>query len=46
MAGADGLFIAKEIGGDAVDLLGLFELHGRALYDMARRLVKERSVKR
>jgi AcrR family transcriptional regulator len=46
MAGADGLFIAKEIGGDAVDLLGLAELHGRALYDTAQRIVKERSVKR
>ena len=41
MAGADGLFIAKEIGGDAVDLIALFELHGRALYDMARRFVAE-----
>ena len=27
--GADGLFIAEELGGDAVDLLALFELHGR-----------------
>ncbi|MCV7078665.1 TetR/AcrR family transcriptional regulator [Mycobacterium szulgai] len=41
MAGGDGLFIAKEIGGDAVDLIALFELHGRALYDMARRFVAE-----
>lgn len=39
MAGADGLFIAKEVGGDAVDLVALFELHGRAIYDMARRLI-------
>ncbi len=46
MAGADGLFIAKEIGGDAVDLLALFELHGRAIYDTARRLVKEKGAKR
>jgi AcrR family transcriptional regulator len=38
MAGADGLFIAKEIGGDAVDLIGLFELHGHAIYDAALRL--------
>ena len=29
MAGADGLFIAKEIGGDSVDLIALFELHAR-----------------
>jgi AcrR family transcriptional regulator len=38
LAGADGLFIAKELGGDAVDLLALFELHGRAIYDLARQL--------
>ena len=41
MAGADGLFVAKEIGGDTVDLLALFELHGRAIYDTARRLARE-----
>jgi AcrR family transcriptional regulator len=39
IAGADGLFIAKEIGGDAVDLIELFELHARALYDTALRLL-------
>jgi AcrR family transcriptional regulator len=41
IAGADGLFIAKEIGGDAVDLLELFEMHARALYDTALRLMSE-----
>jgi AcrR family transcriptional regulator len=41
IAGADGLFIAKEIGGDAVDLLALFEMHARALYDTAARLISE-----
>jgi AcrR family transcriptional regulator len=41
MAGADGLFIAKEIGGDAVDLIALFELHAWALYDTALRLIAE-----
>ena len=41
IAGADGLFIAKEIGGDAVDLVGLFELHACALYDTAARLISE-----
>ncbi len=46
MAGADGLFIANEIGGDTVDLVALFELHGRAIYDTARRLVTESSAKR
>lgn len=39
MAGADGLFIAKEIGGDSTDLLALFELHAHALYDTAQRLI-------
>lgn len=38
MAGADGLFVAKEIGGDTVDLIRLFELHARALFDLATRL--------
>ncbi|GBE65520.1 TetR family transcriptional regulator [Mycobacterium sp. MFM001] len=41
IAGADGLFIAKEIGGDAVDLIGLFELHAHALYDTAARMLSE-----
>ena len=41
IAGADGLFIAKEIGGDAVDLLELFELHAQALFDTALRLVSD-----
>ncbi|WP_179468031.1 TetR/AcrR family transcriptional regulator [Mycolicibacterium vinylchloridicum] len=41
VAGADGLFIAKEIGGDAVDLISLFTLHGQALYDTAMRMVEE-----
>lgn len=41
IAGADGLFIAKEIAGDAVDLLALFELHAWALYNSALRLVSE-----
>jgi AcrR family transcriptional regulator len=41
IAGADGLFIAKEIGGDSVDLVALFELHAGALYDAAVRLISE-----
>ena len=41
IAGADGLFIAKEVGGDAVDLVALFELHAQALFDTALRLVSE-----
>jgi AcrR family transcriptional regulator len=42
MAGADGLFIAKEIGGDTIDLVALFELHGRAIYETSRRLSKKK----
>ena len=41
IAGADGLFIAKEIGGDSVDLVSLFELHGQALYRTAERMMSE-----
>jgi hypothetical protein len=41
IAGADGLFIAKEIGGDSVDLIALFALHGRVLYDTALRMIEE-----
>ncbi len=41
IAGADGLFIAKEIGGDSVDLNALFAVHGRALYDTALRMIEE-----
>lgn len=41
LAGADGLFIAKEIGGDTVDLVALFALHGQALYDTALRMIAE-----
>jgi AcrR family transcriptional regulator len=42
LAGADGLFIAKEIGGDAVDLVALFEMHARVLYDTALRMISEK----
>jgi AcrR family transcriptional regulator len=41
MAGADGLFIAKEVGGDSVDLPALFEMHANALYDSAGRMLAE-----
>ncbi|NDK88547.1 TetR/AcrR family transcriptional regulator [Gordonia desulfuricans] len=40
MAGADGLFIAKELGGDSVDLNALFALHGRMILDAAARLAE------
>ena len=41
IAGADGLFVAKEIGGDSVDVPALFEMHVNALYDSAVRMVAE-----
>src|ERR1700756_5043643 len=41
LAGADGLFIAKELGGDTVDLVALFEMHARVLYDTALRMISE-----
>jgi hypothetical protein len=43
IAGADGLFIAKEVGGDSVDLVALFELHARAVINVARHLIDERA---
>ena len=43
IAGADGLFVAKEIGGDSVDLPALFEMHAAALFDSAVRMVGEPS---
>lgn len=41
IAGADGLFIAKELGGNSVDLLELFEMHANAMYDTALRMLAE-----
>ena len=41
LAGADGLFIAKEIDGDSIDLVALFEMHARVLYDTALRMISE-----
>lgn len=38
IAGADGLFIAREIGGESVDLAQLLEFHARSIIDAARRL--------
>lgn len=35
IAGADGLFIAREIDGDGVDLLRLFHLHAQVIVDAA-----------
>lgn len=44
IAGADGLFIAKELGGDSVDLLELFEMHANAMYDTAQRMLAETAI--
>lgn len=41
IAGADGLFIAKEVGGDSVDLVKLMELHARLVFASAVQLLSE-----
>lgn len=38
VAGADGLFVQREINGGTVDLVAMFELHGRLVYDAAARM--------
>lgn len=40
IAGADGLFIAKEVGGDSVDLIKLFDLHTGLIFESAVRLLQ------
>lgn len=40
IAGADGLFIASEIGGDSVDLIKLFDLHARVVFEAAATLLR------
>ncbi|MCI3270679.1 TetR/AcrR family transcriptional regulator [Streptomyces cylindrosporus] len=40
IAGADGLFTHREITGDTVDLVALFELHARLVYDAATRMAE------
>uniref|UniRef100_A0AAU1ZW11 TetR/AcrR family transcriptional regulator n=1 Tax=Streptomyces sp. NBC_00093 TaxID=2975649 RepID=A0AAU1ZW11_9ACTN len=35
VAGADGLFIQREVVGDAVDLVAMFELHAQLVYEAA-----------
>ncbi|WP_328422325.1 TetR/AcrR family transcriptional regulator [Streptomyces sp. NBC_00443] len=39
VAGADGLFVQREVGGDCVDLVAMFELHARLVHDAAVRMV-------
>uniref|UniRef100_A0AAU1ZS12 TetR/AcrR family transcriptional regulator n=1 Tax=Streptomyces sp. NBC_00093 TaxID=2975649 RepID=A0AAU1ZS12_9ACTN len=41
VAGADGLFIHREVHGEAVDLVAMFELHARLVYEAAVRLTEE-----
>ena len=41
LAGADGLFIAKEIDGDSVDLVALFDLHARAVLGAAVSMIED-----
>ncbi|WP_399182168.1 hypothetical protein [Streptomyces sp. TLI_185] len=38
LAGADDLFVHREINGEAVDLVAMFELHARLLHDAATRM--------
>ncbi|MGW4870578.1 TetR/AcrR family transcriptional regulator [Streptomyces chartreusis] len=42
IAGADGLFVHREVKGDTVDLVALFELHAQVVHDAAARLARER----
>jgi AcrR family transcriptional regulator len=41
LAGTDGLFIAKEVGGDSVNLIKLFDLHSRLVFDAAVKLLAD-----
>lgn len=38
VAGADGLFVQREINGDAIDLVAMFELHAQLVYAAATRM--------
>lgn len=44
VAGADGLFVHREIHGDSVDLVALFELHAQLIHDAATRMSVTASV--
>ncbi|MGW4271064.1 TetR family transcriptional regulator [Streptomyces seoulensis] len=43
VAGADGLFVQREIGGDPMDLVAMFELHARSVHDLAIRMCEGRT---
>ncbi|WP_097991832.1 TetR family transcriptional regulator [Streptomyces sp. f51] len=38
VAGADGLFVQREINGDALDLVAMFELHAQLVFEAATRM--------
>ncbi|MFF3763324.1 TetR/AcrR family transcriptional regulator [Streptomyces sp. NPDC001922] len=38
IAGSDGLFVQREITGDAVNLIAMFELHAQSVHEAARRM--------
>ncbi|WP_369275296.1 TetR family transcriptional regulator [Streptomyces sp. R11] len=42
VAGADGLFVHREVKGETVDLVALFELHARLVHDAATRMAARR----
>ncbi|MFC9508357.1 TetR family transcriptional regulator [Streptomyces sp. NPDC057002] len=41
VAGADGLFVHREIHGEAVDLVAMLELHAKVVYEAASRMAAE-----
>jgi AcrR family transcriptional regulator len=42
IAGVDGLFIAKEIGGDSVELITLLDLHARLVFESAVKVLESK----
>ncbi|MCL8015642.1 TetR/AcrR family transcriptional regulator [Streptomyces sp. AS02] len=44
VAGADGLFVHREIHGDGVDLMAMFELHARVVHDAGVRMATGRGA--
>ena len=43
IAGADGLFVQREIAGDGIDLVAMFELHAQLVYAAATRMAAGRT---
>ncbi|MFC9685063.1 TetR/AcrR family transcriptional regulator, partial [Streptomyces sp. NPDC056948] len=46
VAGADGLFVHREIHGDAVDLVAMLELHAQLVYEAASRMAMARETQK